>query len=161
MPIESYHMAWLSTHPNRSLEWLQERMKDGFDVHHLDGDHENDDPGNLVLIDCLDHMRLHGTSWNRIVRNPLRKRRTPPASCTSFVKHKTTESSVRFPSKQFRPVLGCHAVQGVRVISFSESDRKKANAHIVVSKRWVGFVQKHSNRRVAYQTTTTRIPIQR
>lgn len=73
--IESYHRVWLAAHPNRSLEWLQERMRDGFDIHHIDGDHWNDTPSNLVLIECLDHMRLHGTSWNRIVRNPLRKRK--------------------------------------------------------------------------------------
>lgn len=29
-------------------------------MHHLDGDHENDAPGNLVLIEHRDHMRLHG-----------------------------------------------------------------------------------------------------
>lgn len=74
MPMESYHMVWLASHPNRTLEWLQERMRDGFDVHHLDGDHGNDAEENLVLIECLDHMRLHGRSWNRLVRNPLRKR---------------------------------------------------------------------------------------
>jgi hypothetical protein len=60
MPIEDYHFAWLSVHPNRSLEWLKERMKDGFHIHHLDGDHGNNAPGNLVLIEGMDHFRLHG-----------------------------------------------------------------------------------------------------
>lgn len=35
-------------------------LRDGFDVHHLDGDHSNDDPANLALIEHTDHMRLHG-----------------------------------------------------------------------------------------------------
>lgn len=59
-PLEAYHSAWLAEHPNRSEGWLRERLADGFHVHHADGDHFNDDPGNLVLIDGQDHMRLHG-----------------------------------------------------------------------------------------------------
>lgn len=33
---------------------------EGFDVHHIDGNHENNDPQNLVLIEHTDHMMLHG-----------------------------------------------------------------------------------------------------
>ena len=29
---------WLSAHPHRSAKWLRERIADGFDVHHIDGD---------------------------------------------------------------------------------------------------------------------------
>lgn len=54
-----HHLAWLSVHPERSQEWLSERLRDGFDVHHLDGDHSNNDPSNLVLIDAGDHLMLH------------------------------------------------------------------------------------------------------
>jgi hypothetical protein len=35
-------------------------MRDGFDVHHLDGDHANNEPANLVLIEHTDHMAIHG-----------------------------------------------------------------------------------------------------
>lgn len=35
-------------------------LKAGFDIHHMDGDHDNNDPANLVLIEHTDHMRLHG-----------------------------------------------------------------------------------------------------
>ncbi len=58
--MRDYHYAWLSEHPHRSEEWLKARLKDGFDVHHLDGDHKNSDPANLVLIEHADHMMLHG-----------------------------------------------------------------------------------------------------
>jgi hypothetical protein len=34
--------------------------KQGFDIHHVDGDHDNNDPDNLVLIERYDHLRLHG-----------------------------------------------------------------------------------------------------
>ncbi|MBX3547321.1 MAG: HNH endonuclease [Chelatococcus sp.] len=60
MALKSYHHAWLTTHPDRTAEWLQDKLREGFDVHHLDGNHLNNDAGNLVLIEHVDHMRLHG-----------------------------------------------------------------------------------------------------
>ena len=57
--MKKHVKAWLEAHPERSSVWLDERIKDGFDVHHLDGDHDNDHPLNLVLIECGDHMMLH------------------------------------------------------------------------------------------------------
>ena len=60
-PLLPPHIAaWLAAHPERSVAWLMERRRDGFDVHHLDGDHGNNDPDNLVLMEHSDHMRLHG-----------------------------------------------------------------------------------------------------
>lgn len=60
--LSSYHYAWLAAHPWRTKEWLISMLADGFHIHHVDGDHSNDDPRNLVLIDGVDHMRLHGMS---------------------------------------------------------------------------------------------------
>ncbi len=57
--MQTYHYAWLSAHPNRDEDWLKLKLKEGFDIHHLDGDHSNHDPTNLVLIDAADHMMLH------------------------------------------------------------------------------------------------------
>jgi hypothetical protein len=57
--LKAHHRAWLQAHPNRSSEWLQERLRDGFHIHHVDGDHSNNDPHNLVLIEGLDHFMLH------------------------------------------------------------------------------------------------------
>jgi len=73
--MNSYHYAWLSVHPHRTEEWLADRLKDGFDVHHMDGDHSNDDPLNLILIDGADHMMLHNgkTRLSRITRKPREK----------------------------------------------------------------------------------------
>lgn len=60
--LASYHLAWLTTHPFRDEAWLLGRLDDGFQVHHADGDHGNDDPRNLILMDGDDHMRFHGRS---------------------------------------------------------------------------------------------------
>ena len=66
--LQNYHFAWLDVHPQRSVEWLRERLKDGFDIHHIDGNHKNNDPANLILIESHDHFMLHSG-----VRLTLRK----------------------------------------------------------------------------------------
>jgi hypothetical protein len=67
--MESYHYIWLSTHTHRDETWLKEKLSEGFDIHHIDGEHNNNNPDNLVLIEHLDHMRLHGlTNTNRLLR---------------------------------------------------------------------------------------------
>ena len=60
--LQPYHYAWLSKHPERNTDWLRFMLKAGFDIHHLDGDHGNNAPENLVLIEHVDHMRLHGAT---------------------------------------------------------------------------------------------------
>jgi hypothetical protein len=50
-PLQTYHYAWLKVHPERTEEWLLRMFREGFAVHHIDGDHENDEPDNLVLIE--------------------------------------------------------------------------------------------------------------
>jgi len=59
--VKRYHLAWLKAHPNRSKEWLSKALVEGFDIHHMDGNHSNDEPDNLVLIESLDHFNLHGS----------------------------------------------------------------------------------------------------
>lgn len=56
--------AWLSRHPNRTLEWLEGMISQGFDLHHVDGDRDNNDPENLVLIETNDHMMVHGLGFS-------------------------------------------------------------------------------------------------
>jgi len=87
MRLESYHHAWLSRHPERSREWLVERLAEGFHVHHADGNHGNDAPKNLILVEGLDHMMiLHGLKVASIIfgersrlMNDLRHKKVSPA----------------------------------------------------------------------------------
>lgn len=72
--MRDYHFAWLAKHPERSEEWLQDRLRDGFDIHHADGDRTNNAPENLVLIEGSDHMMLHGHSLRRRLRGLEEKR---------------------------------------------------------------------------------------
>lgn len=59
--ISDHHRVWLGAHPSRSIEWLRHKLDDGFDIHHVDGDHLNNDPLNLVLIESADHqLVIHG-----------------------------------------------------------------------------------------------------
>lgn len=78
--MESYHEVWLAQHPERSHEWLQERLNEGFHVHHIDGDHANDDPLNLVLIEGGDHLMIHNGKKRRLWRphTPAAPRKPKP-----------------------------------------------------------------------------------
>lgn len=74
--MEIYHEVWLLKNQHRSREWLKEKLKDGFDIHHMDGDHSNNDADNLVLIEHADHMMLHGMTvgLGRLSRSGTKKK---------------------------------------------------------------------------------------
>ncbi len=57
--LDLHRQAWLDAHPERDEAWLLRMAKEGFDIHHVDGDHENNAPQNLVLIEHRDHFMLH------------------------------------------------------------------------------------------------------
>ena len=56
-------------------------MKEGFDLHHLDGDRNNDSPDNIVLIEHRDHMSLHDLKMDgaKLRKFPIVFRREPTA----------------------------------------------------------------------------------
>jgi hypothetical protein len=56
--MQDYHKVWIE---DRGVDedYLKAALLSGFDMHHLDGDHENNDPSNLILIHHLDHVMLH------------------------------------------------------------------------------------------------------
>lgn len=77
--LEPYHWAWLSVHPERDEAWLRARLRDGFHVHHIDVDHGNNAPSNLVLIEAGDHFGLHGGRPSR--RPATRQTKIAQAPC--------------------------------------------------------------------------------
>ena len=56
--MEQHRKVWMESNC-KDEEWMYQASQNGFDVHHLDGDHSNNDPENLVMIFASDHMRLH------------------------------------------------------------------------------------------------------
>lgn len=59
MKKQIHQTVWLHSHPHRTEEWLQRISAEGFEIHHIDGDHDNNQPDNLVLVEWVDHDRLH------------------------------------------------------------------------------------------------------
>lgn len=47
------------------MEYWQELIPDGFDIHHKDHNHENDDPLNLELMTHSGHSKYHETGKTR------------------------------------------------------------------------------------------------
>lgn len=65
--MQSYHRVWLASHPHRTAKWLRERIADGFDIHHIDGDDANDHPSNLILLESTDHAKsIHALPFSRL-----------------------------------------------------------------------------------------------
>ncbi len=54
--------AWLTKHPNVSQQWLVGAQSEGFELHHIDCNHDNDSPDNILLIFGRDHKYIHGIS---------------------------------------------------------------------------------------------------
>ncbi len=73
--MEDYHYAWLLIHPNRTTVWLRAKLAEGFHIHHIDGNHNNNIPDNLILIEGSDHMALHGMDLRGLARGPKTKKK--------------------------------------------------------------------------------------
>ena len=90
--MQDYHYVWLVAHPHRTENWLRDRLRDGFDIHHVDGNKANNIAANLALIEHTDHMALHGgrtlgrLSGGKYPRQ--RKIRLPDGSYACLMPHK-------------------------------------------------------------------------
>lgn len=83
--MKVYHETWLRDNPNVSRQQLASWLATGFDIHHLDGNHENNAPNNLILIWGADHMMLHNGSKriSRVVNFENRMPKVHPCGCQS------------------------------------------------------------------------------
>lgn len=57
--MELHHLKWLEYHPSKTADWLEGKLQEGFDIHHIDGNHTNNSRRNLVLIEKEDHLCMH------------------------------------------------------------------------------------------------------
>lgn len=112
-----YHSAWLAANDHVTEEMLARWLKEGFDIHHLDGDHENNDEKNLVLIWSGDHMMLHNGSkrMTRIAPGHS-QRRSVTYSCGCSVSGNVIkfcdggEQKIKPSAKPLKVVAAYHAV---------------------------------------------------
>ena len=109
MALQDYHLAWLGFHLGRTEEWLQDKLNDGFQVHHVDGDTLNNDPVNLVLIDGADHLAIHNGSVKlrkkpaiRSHRGEARRRDAKARFALGKQAYKLYESAARSKSRRSR-----------------------------------------------------------
>ena len=79
MILPPHHEAWLSVHPHRSRRWFLAKLKEGFDVHHLDGNHGNNTPSNLALVEHTDHMMVHNGGTHFLGRLKRKSKLKKPA----------------------------------------------------------------------------------
>lgn len=68
-------------------------MKDGFHIHHLDGNHGNNDPLNLVMVDGADHARLHSGKGVTVI-GPIRRPRSKDIDFAAARPRKYTDDEV-------------------------------------------------------------------
>lgn len=93
--LQIHQAAWLSKHPERTEAWLRERLKDGFHIHHIDCNHFNNDPDNLVLIDELDHLvTLHNRGI--FTKKKIYKRKKPRLKKRIIVIHPKPEKTIGY-----------------------------------------------------------------
>ena len=135
---KEWHKAWLCAHPERSVEWLSDRLMDGFHIHHIDGDKGNNDPLNLVLIDGVDHMRLHGCKNIRSVNHGERK--LSPAQ----IKERAEKKAAREDKKAADKAASLLAKQAKREARKLQQDSAKAGRAKQMSRRSASFEESHS-----------------
>lgn len=133
LKMKPHHAAWLSNHPTRSAEWLSARLADGFDVHHLDGDHTNNSPENLILVECQDHsLTLHSLRMIRpiVIRPCGRKPSDGIRDAAIYRARCDTRNDWRVIAKQFG-VTTKNAMQSAKRVA-----RLKGWEWPIVGERW-------------------------
>ena len=99
MSLKNYHYVWLSAHPERTEEWLAGIIAQGFNIHHMDGDHDNNDPKNLVLIEAGDHMMIHNGVARMLWKPNVYRNRKPKKS----KKKEVIKTVARIQARPSRP----------------------------------------------------------
>lgn len=138
-PLEPYHHAWLSAHPERAEAWLKDFLGDGFAIHHTDGNHSNDDPINLVLIEAGDHMLLH----NGVKRMPWKP---------SITKHRVKETE---EAKAERKAKKMHEMR-LKVMAHDERARRAAIRAAATTGQCDEFIEPSPSRPIKSSAQKTR-----
>lgn len=114
--MQEHHYRWLERHPDRDEAWLRQAIDQGFDIHHVDGDHYNNDPNNLVLIERRDHCLIHGFSENftRSLETPQKKPRQPSKKTLKRGFEAQRMHDEGLPWREIGKALGCSHVAAIK-----------------------------------------------
>ncbi|OYW72704.1 MAG: hypothetical protein B7Z37_24040 [Verrucomicrobia bacterium 12-59-8] len=129
--MKSSHIAWLRDRTHRTKEWLQSKLDEGFDLHHIDGNPENNDPSNIVLLEIYDHQMLHGVEMSQ-------------SSCEAVIASRAS-AALRRGLSEDRRMLGRrsyelrshgHKWEDVAAMLRQEFPDRKTNASVAYSSAW-------------------------
>lgn len=109
--LQPYHYVWLEKHPERTEEWLRMCLKDGFHIHHVDGNHANNAPDNLILVEGHDHLHLHGMDLRGLAAQSRKIKKSRKA-----VAHKQKWDSLQKEIDGFRAREISERIANLRII---------------------------------------------
>lgn len=126
MGLETYHYAWLAAHPERTEEWLVGIIGQGFHIHHMDGNHDNDEPRNLILIESGDHMLIHNGVARLIWKPPTKGVKKTPRVKKVKVEETVAQAEARLEAAKIREYI---AIDRLR-----KAGRRAENARLKAEK---------------------------
>lgn len=131
-----------------------ETIPDGYEIHHLDGNHENNSPENLICVTIEEHLHIHKTQqdWGAVqailMRMAVSKEEISAAASLSQKKllaegrHNFQKVDKRKISKKIieeRIMSGLPAFLGI-----SDVIENSRNAGIVAAEKRAGFLNTNS-----------------
>lgn len=141
-PMASASSPYVGEHRLVMAEKLGRSLSSDEIVHHLDGDKQNNDPDNLVLVDRATHMRRHyaGQSrpsaklqkrangrWIASPKTPLPPRKKGPQP-TPLISRMLAKIDVSGGEDACHPWLGTKSREGYGMI-YNQPTRRKERAH--------------------------------
>ncbi|MFW9899768.1 MAG: NUMOD3 domain-containing DNA-binding protein [Candidatus Thorarchaeota archaeon] len=92
-----YYKIWNEHHPDDPIT-----IGDGYHIHHIDGDHNNNDPDNLQKMKAFDHLSFHnkGRLMNKEWREKISK--ANKGENNSFYGKKHTLNTIKIISKKVK-----------------------------------------------------------
>lgn len=124
--MKKHHHAWLSAHPECTEEWLSGILSQGFHIHHMDGNHANDDPKNLVLIESGDHMMIHNGASRLIWKPPVHRKTKARRAKKVEIYETVAQAEARLEAAKMREYIGIERLR--------KAGRRAENARLKAEK---------------------------
>jgi len=143
-------------------EYNNLKIPEGYEIHHIDGNHFNDDPTNLQLVTIQEHLEIHKkqNDWGAVQAILLRingasKEEIKNAASLSqkkiydsgnhnfqkMSKERRSEISTQAAYKTVKNKVGIHAINADPILARKNAQR----AGLVAKERCAGFLDTTSN----------------